>query len=103
MGRIPTLRLNSIPAVDLGETNVAEHHPDVVKRLDGYMREAYTPSPLWSFTGKESDNRLTTDFMHARMEHVKLSFTCFAPELYMPLHDCWQDASQTCEAHTPFH
>ena len=29
-------------AADLGETNnVAEHNPDVVKRLDGYMREAY--------------------------------------------------------------
>ena len=47
-----TLELYDL-ASDLGETNnVAEDHPDVVERLDGYMREAYTPSPLWSFTGK---------------------------------------------------
>lgn len=43
-------------STDLGEvTNVAGEHPDIVERIDGYMRDAYTPSDLWSFSrGKKS-------------------------------------------------
>ena len=39
---------------DLGETNnVAAQHPEIVKRIDAYMQDAYTPSELWSFAGKK--------------------------------------------------
>jgi len=37
-------------ATDIGEkTNVADQHPDVVKKLDELMKQAYTESPLWKF------------------------------------------------------
>ena len=37
-------------SADLGEAdNIATKHPDIVKQIDNYMRDAYTPSDLWSF------------------------------------------------------
>jgi uncharacterized sulfatase len=38
---------------DLGEENdVAEDHPEIVKAVENYMREAHTPSELWQITPK---------------------------------------------------
>ena len=35
---------------DIGETtNIADKHPDVVKKIDSRMKQAYTPTKLWSF------------------------------------------------------
>ena len=48
-----TLELYNLDT-DLGETNnVASQHPEIVKRIDQYMQDAYTPSDLWSFTGRK--------------------------------------------------
>ena len=41
-------------STDIGETNnVAVQHPEIVKQIDAFMVEAYTPSPLWSFGGRK--------------------------------------------------
>ncbi|MCA9014045.1 MAG: N-acetylgalactosamine-6-sulfatase, partial [Planctomycetaceae bacterium] len=38
---------------DLGEgTNLAEQHPDIVKKMEAMMQEAHTPDPLWQPGGK---------------------------------------------------
>ncbi|MDP7016854.1 MAG: arylsulfatase [Pirellulaceae bacterium] len=48
-----TLELYDLTS-DVGETtNVADQHPEVVDKLNTYMREAHTPSPLWSFGGRK--------------------------------------------------
>ncbi len=54
VGRAPDspLELYDLSA-DIGETkNVGAEHPEIVKKLDAYMKEAYTESPRWSFGGK---------------------------------------------------
>ena len=39
---------------DIGEeNNIGAQHPEIVSKLDGFMKEAYTPSPNWSFGGKK--------------------------------------------------
>jgi len=37
-------------SADIGEkTNIANKHPEIVKKLAGFMKAAHTDSPLWSF------------------------------------------------------
>jgi arylsulfatase A-like enzyme len=39
---------------DIGEeNNIGAQHPEIVTKLDGFMKEAYTPTPAWSFGGKK--------------------------------------------------
>jgi len=39
---------------DIGETkNIAADQPEIVKKLDGFIKDAYAPSDLWSFGGKK--------------------------------------------------
>ena len=35
------------------QNNVAEQHPDIVAKMKQIMRQAHTPSPLWSFGKKK--------------------------------------------------
>ncbi|TWU31185.1 arylsulfatase [Novipirellula artificiosorum] len=38
---------------DIGETsNIAAQHPEVVTQLETFLKDAYTPSPDWSFGGR---------------------------------------------------
>ena len=38
---------------DLGEkTNIAESHPDIVKKIEQIMKQARTPSEHWSMPGE---------------------------------------------------
>ena len=40
-------------SADIGEkNNIAAQHPQIVKKLAGFMKDAYTESPLWSFKRK---------------------------------------------------
>ena len=44
--------------IDIGETNnVAVQHPDVVKQIESYMKEANTPSPDWTFGGRKKSKQ----------------------------------------------
>ncbi len=59
VGKAPdsTLELYNLTS-DLGEVdNVASKHPEIVNRIDGYMRDAYTPSKLWSFGNSKKKKR----------------------------------------------
>jgi arylsulfatase A len=43
---------------DIGEeNNIASQFPEVVSELDGFMQEAYQPSPLWSFGGAKKPKK----------------------------------------------
>ncbi len=55
VGRAPdsTLELYDL-SKDIGETtNIADDHGEVVRKLDGFMKAAYTASPRWSFQGRQ--------------------------------------------------
>lgn len=55
VGRAPDSRLELYDlSEDIGEqVNVAADHPDLVRKLDGFMKAAYTASPRWSFQGRK--------------------------------------------------
>ena len=43
---------------DIGEAaNIADQHPEVVKKMAAFMKEAHTPSPRWSFGGRKKPKK----------------------------------------------
>jgi len=59
VGKAPDSRLELYDlSTDIGEKkNVAADHPEIIKKLDGFIKEAYTESPMWSFGGKKKKRK----------------------------------------------